>query len=98
MTQTPPRIYARDLAAAATRLAGTIILDLAGVASGPALYLPRLAAWQTIDGQDIGADDGSIIDLLDGLPARDLIEAHGTPGAAAAALNARLRAEWAATA
>jgi hypothetical protein len=93
-----PRITARDLAAAATRLLGTVVHDVAGVVSGPAVYLPRLEVFASIDDTDevLGDDDGTIIDLLDGVPARDLIAEHGTPGRAAAVLNARVRAAWSA--
>jgi hypothetical protein len=86
-----PRIPAAALAAAATRLFGTIVLDLADLTCGPAVYLPRLEAFATIDGEELGADDGTLIVLAD----RDRIDAlladHGTPGKAAAALTAELR-------
>lgn len=93
-----PRVTAADLKAAATRLAGTVILDLAGVVTGPAVYVPRLEAFASIDSTDevLATDDGSVIDLLDGVPARELVAEHGTPGRAAAAVNARIRATWSA--
>lgn len=93
-----PRITAADLAAAATRLLGTVVLDVAGVVSGPAVYVPRLAAFASVEDTTavLGEDDGTIIDLLAGVPARDLIAEHGTAGRAATAVNARLRAEWSA--
>lgn len=97
MTQTPaPKVTAATLAAAATRLAGTVVLDLADYTTGPALYLARLEAFQTIEGEDLGADDGTLIPLLLPGTARDLITEHGTPGKAATALNRQLRAEWSA--
>jgi len=91
-----PKVTAAALSAAATRLAGTVVLDLAGVVSGPAVYAPRLAAFVSIDDTTdvLGDDDGSIIDLLGGIPAREVIALHGTPGRAAAAVNRELRAEW----
>lgn len=91
-----PKISAASIAAAATRLLGTVILDLADLTTGPALYRPRLDTFATIDGEELGADDGSLIPLIQPGEARDLIAAHGTPGRAAAAVNARLRAEWSA--
>jgi hypothetical protein len=87
-----PRISASDLVAAAARLLGTIVLDVADLTTRPAVYRARLEAFETIDGEELGADDGTLIDLLDGRPARDVIELHGTPGRAAAALNRELRA------
>jgi hypothetical protein len=95
MTQTStPRVTAATLAAAATRLLGTVVLDLADYSTGPALYLARLEVFQTIEGEDLGEDDGTLIPLILPGTARDLIEEHGTPGRAAAALNRTLRAEW----
>lgn len=91
-----PKISAATLAAAATRLLGTVILDLADLTTGPALYQPRLGAFATIEGEELGEDDGSLIALTQPGEARDLLAEHGTPGRAAAALNARLRAEWSA--
>jgi hypothetical protein len=96
MTQTPPlRITAADVAAAATRLLGTLVLDLATMTIGPATYLPRLAAFATIDGQELGPDDGSLIVIPGAEPGRvqDLIAEHGTPGRAAQALARTVRAE-----
>jgi hypothetical protein len=90
--RTRPRIAASDLVAAATRLLGTVVLDVADLTTQPAVYRARLEVFQTIDGDDLGVDDGTLIDLLDGRPARDVIELHGTPGRAAAALNRELRA------
>lgn len=87
-----PRIAARDLLAAGARLFGTIVLDLADMTTRPAIYLPRLEAFATIDGDDLGADDGTLIVLVQPGTARDLIAAHGTPGAAAAAITRELRA------
>lgn len=93
-----PRITAGDLRSAATRLLGTVILDVAGIVSGPAVYVPRLAAFTAVHSTDevLGDDDGTLIDLLGGIPARELIAEHGSAGAAAAAVNRALRAEWAA--
>lgn len=88
-----PRISAAAIAAAATRLAGTVVLDLADRLVGPALYLERAEMFQTIDGEDLGADDGTLIVLVQPGTARDLIEEHGTPGRAAAALNSELATE-----
>jgi hypothetical protein len=97
-TASAPRVSAADLKEAARRLAGTVIHDLAGIVSGPAVYVPRLAAFASVevDGPVLGEDDGTLIDLLDGVPARVLIDAYGTARQAAAALNAKLRAEWSA--
>jgi hypothetical protein len=89
-----PRVTAAALAAAATRLAGSVVLDVADSLTHPAIYLPRLEAFATIDGEELGADDGTLIVLV--LPgiARDLIAEHGTPGRAAAAVNAEIRRTW----
>lgn len=89
---TRPRITAAAVAAAATRLAGTVVLDLADLSVGPALYLPRLEAFQTIEGEELGEDDGTLVPLFAPGTARDLIDAHGTPGRAAEALTRELRA------
>jgi hypothetical protein len=89
---TRPRITAAALAAAATRLLGTIVLDLADLTVGPALYLPRLDLFRTItDDDDLGADDGTLIPLIQPGTAADLIREHGTAAAAARALTVELR-------
>lgn len=87
-----PRVTAATLAAAAARLAGTVVLDLADLTVGPALYVERLDAFATIDGDDLGADDGTLVVLVLPGTARDLIDAHGTAGRAAAAVTRELRA------
>jgi len=93
-----PRVTAADLRSAATRLFGTVVLDLAGVVSGPAVYVPRLAVFASITSTDevLGEDDGTLIDLLSGVPARELIAEHGSAAAAAAAVNRDLRTAWSA--
>lgn len=88
-----PRIAARDLVAAAARLLGTVVLDLADLTVGPALYVPRLDLFRTItDDDDLGADDGTLVVLVQPGRAADLIAEHGTAAAAAAHLNRTLRA------
>jgi hypothetical protein len=90
-----PRISAAAIAAAATRLLGTLVLDLADLTVGPARYLPRLDQFAAIDSDELlGDDDGTLLVLVQPGEARELIEEHGTPGRAAAALNRQLRAEW----
>ena len=92
---TTPRVTAAVLADAATRLLGTVVQFVEDHTIGAAVYRPRLEAFQTIDGEDLGPDDGTIVSLLPhGVTARDLVEQYGTPGKAAAALNAQLRAEY----
>jgi hypothetical protein len=88
-----PRVTAAALAAAATRLAGTVVLDLADLTVGPALYLPRLEAFASIEDADevLGEDDGTLVVLVEPGRARDLIEEHGTPGRAADAVTRELR-------
>ena len=82
MTANPrPRINAAALTAAASRLFGAVVLDVADLTVGPAVYRARLEMFETIDGDEMGADDGTLIVLAD----------HGTPGRAAAALTAELR-------
>lgn len=87
------RITAGTVAAAASRLAGTIVLDLADRLVGPAIYRERLEAFETIAGAELGPDDGSLIVLVAPGRAADLIAEHGTPGRAAAALNRELAVE-----
>ena len=87
-----PRISARDLVAAAARLAGTVVLDVADMTTRPAVYRARLDAFESIDGDELGADDGTLVVLVQPGTARDLIEQHGGPGAAAVAVNRELRA------
>jgi len=87
------RIPAAAMAAAATRLFGTVVLDLADLTVGPAVYKARLALFETLDGEELGEDDGSLIVLADRARVDALLSAHGTPGRAAAALTAELRAE-----
>jgi len=89
-----PKITAAAIAAAATRLLGTVVLDVADMTTGPALYRPRLEAFETIDGEALGEDDGTLVPLIQPGTAADLIREHGTAGKAAAVVNARLRTEW----
>jgi hypothetical protein len=91
-----PRITAADIKEAATRLAGTVVAFVEDNTTGPAVYKARAEMWASIDGEELGADDGTVIDLLNGVPARELINEHGTPGRAAAAVNRQLKAEWSA--
>jgi len=94
--QAAPKVSAAIVAAAAARLAGTIVLDLADRLVGPALYDARLEFFRTMDGEDLGEDDGTLVVLAFPGEAMDLIHTHGSAGKAAAALNARLREEFAA--
>lgn len=87
-----PRVTAAALAAAATRLAGSVVLDLADMLVGPALYDARLEVFRTLDGGDLGADDGTLIVLADRRAVDALLAEHGTPGRAAVALTRELRA------
>jgi len=88
-----PKISAAAIAAAATRLAGTVVLDLADRLVGPAVYRARLEMFETIDGAELGADDGSLIVLIAPGRAAELVAEHGTPGRAAAAMNRELADE-----
>jgi len=87
-----PRISAADLLAAATRLAGAVVLDLATMTTTPARYLARFDVFETIDGDELGPDDGTLIVLVQPGTARDLINEHGTAGRAAIAVTRELRA------
>jgi hypothetical protein len=87
-----PRIAARDLVAAGARLFGTIVLDVADLTTQPAVYRARLELFETIDGDELGTDDGTLIVLVQPGTAADLIREHGSAGAAAAHLNRTLRA------
>lgn len=91
-----PKVTAAAVAAAATRLAGTIVLDLADMMVGPARYEARLGLFRTLDGDDLGEDDGTLVVLVLPGVASELIAQHGTAGRAAAAINASLRQEWSA--
>jgi hypothetical protein len=90
-----PKVTASALSAAATRLFGTVVLDVADGLAGPAVYQPRLAAFLSIDGDDLGEDDGTLVVLVPPGHAAELIAEYGTAGKAAAAVNADLRREWA---
>lgn len=86
------RIPAAAVAAAATRLFGTVVLDMADLTVGPAVYKPRLEAFQTLEGEELGTDDGTLVVLIQPGEVHDLIARHGTPGRAAAALTRELSA------
>jgi hypothetical protein len=86
------RVPAAAIAAAATRLLGTVVLDVADLTVGPAVYVPRLDVFRTIDGEELGADDGTLVVLVLPGTARELVEEHGTPGRAAEAVTRELRA------
>lgn len=87
-----PRIAARDLVAAGARLFGTIVLDLADMTCHAALYNPRTSVFLTLDGEELGEDDGSLIVLVIPGTADELIAEHGGAAAAARALTRTLRA------
>lgn len=91
---TTPRITAAVLREAATRLLGTVVLDVADAAVTPAIHQPRLDAFLTMDGADLGVDDGTLVVLVAPGHAATLIAEHGTAARAAAAVNADLRREW----
>jgi hypothetical protein len=91
-----PKISAAALAAATTRLAGAVVLFVEDMTTGPAVYRARLEVFETVDGDQLGADDGTILVLVQPGAAADLIAEHGTAGRAAAAVNRQLRAEWSA--
>lgn len=90
-----PKITAAVLRDAATRLLGAVVQFVEDATVGPAVYVPRLAAWQTLDGTDLGTDDGTIIVLSPPGEPMDLLR-ELSAGEAAKAVNARLRAEWSA--
>jgi hypothetical protein len=89
-----PKVTAAALAAAATRLFGAVVMDVADFLVGPAVYQPRLEAFLTIDGEDLGEDDGTLVVLVPPGHAAELIRQYGTAGRAAAVVNAELRREW----
>jgi len=90
--RTAPKIAARDLTAAGARLFGTIVLDVADMTCHPAIYNPRTSMFVTLDGAELGEDDGSLIVLVLPGTADDLIADHGGAAAAARALTRTLRA------
>lgn len=89
-----PKVTAAALAAAATRLFGAVVMDVADALVGPAIYQPRLSAFLDMDGADLGEDDGTLVVLVPPGHAAELIAEYGTAGRAAAAVNAELRREW----
>lgn len=91
---TPPKITAAALRDAATRLLGAVVQFVEDATVGTAVYQPRLQAWVTLDGQDLGEDDGTIVVLVPPGHAMTLLEEHGSAAAAAKAVNAELTREW----
>jgi hypothetical protein len=90
-----PKIPAAVLRDAATRLLGAVVQFVEDATVGAAVYEPRLAMWRTLDGADLGEDDGTIVVLVaPGVP-MDLLRSQSA-GSAAAEINKRLRAEWSA--
>jgi hypothetical protein len=86
-----PRVTAAAVASAAARLFGTVVLDLADMMVGPALYDARLGVFRTLDGDDLGDDDGSLIVLVTPGEVDTLAADLGSPAAAARALTAEAR-------
>jgi hypothetical protein len=86
-----PRVTAAAVTSAAARLFGTVVLDLADMVAGPALYDARLGVFRTLDGDDLGDDDGSLIVLVTPNTVDELIADLGSPAAAARALTAEAR-------
>jgi hypothetical protein len=96
MTDSPaPKVPAAVLKDAATRLLGAVVQFVEDATVGPAVYVPRLAAWQIIKGEELGADDGTIVVLVPPGEPMDLLRER-TAGEAVREVNARLRAEWSA--
>jgi hypothetical protein len=86
-----PRVTAATVTAAAARLFGTIVLDLADMMVGPALYDARLNMFRTLDGDDLGDDDGTLIVLVTPGEVDTLLADLGSAAAAARALTALVR-------
>lgn len=95
-TASTPRITASVLRDAATRLLGAVVQFVEDGTIGAAVYQPRMQAWLTLDGQDLGEDDGTVIALVPPGHAMTLLEEHGTAGAAVRVVNEELRREWSA--
>lgn len=90
-----PKITAAVLRDAASRLLGAVVQFVEDATVGPAVYVPRLAMWQSIDGTEEWADDGTIVVLSEpGEPWELLRELPA--GEAVKVVNRRLRAEWSA--
>lgn len=87
---TKTRTTAADVKAAATRLAGVVVLDVADLSVLPALYDAKAGTFHTLDGELLGEDDGTLI-VLGGRPAMDLVDEYGTAGRAAEALTREAR-------
>jgi hypothetical protein len=90
-----PRITVAVLRDAATRLLGAVVQFVEDATVGPAVYVPRLAMWQTLDGEPLGADDGTIVVLVPPGEPMDLLR-ELSAGEAVKVVNARLRSEWSA--
>jgi hypothetical protein len=90
-TSRAPRVTAAAVTAAAARLFGTVVLDLADLIAGPALFDARLGMFRTLDGDDLGEDDGSLIVLATPGTVDALIAEHGSAAAAARVLTAIAR-------
>lgn len=80
-----PRITAADLKAAATRLAGVVVLDVADLTIRPALFDAKAGLFTDLDGELLGEDDGTLIVLVEPGLAGDLIAEHGAAYRAAEA-------------
>jgi hypothetical protein len=93
-TASAPRVTAAVLRDAATRLLGAVVQFVEDSTVGPAVYQPRMQAWVSLDGQDLGEDDGTIVVLVPPGHAMTLLEEHGTAGAAVRVVNEELRREW----
>ena len=85
-----PRITAADLKAAATRLAGVVVLTVEDLEVLPALYNAKAGTFTDLEGNHLGDDDGTLIVLVEPGTAGDLIAEHG--GTAYLAAEAATRA------
>ena len=76
-----PRITAADLKAATTRLRAVLVLDVADLSIAPALL--RGGVFETLEGELLGEDDGSLIVLADREQVDAYLERAGRAGEAA---------------
>lgn len=90
-----PKISAAVLREAASRLLGAVVQFAEDATVGPAVYVPRLAMWQSLEGEELGSDDGTIVVLVSPGEPMDLLR-DMTAGEAARLVNARIRLEWSA--
>lgn len=88
---TAPTVTAATVKAAASRLRGVVVLDVADLSILPAVYDPRAGLFTDLDGEVLGEDDGTLIVLLTRDELDELLERNGLPGEAAKVATRTIR-------